>query len=308
MTREFELIDSIKDLFSDIGGDFVGIGDDCAIIPTANFPNLVITTDALVEGVHFASPLRNYAAVGYKSLAVSLSDIAAMGAEAKYFLLTLSLSPKVGKNDVAALLGGMKRLAKEFNVPLIGGDTTASTAGLVVTTTVIGVPHSKGPILRSGAKSDDWIFVTGKLGGSLSSGRHLTFTPRLREAKHLVDKFDIHAMVDVSDGLASDLGHILTASGLGAILEPQKIPVAADVRANYEDPQKAIKHALCDGEDFELCFTVSEKHGQHLAALGNVLGTPLTYVGRCCKKKGLFFDRGDGHIEKIDWRGYEHQV
>ncbi|MGE0174320.1 MAG: thiamine-phosphate kinase [Oligoflexales bacterium] len=305
--KEFELIDAIKSLFADIKGDYVGIGDDCAVLPSTSRTGFLVTTDALVEGVHFPTSPSDYAALGHKALGVSLSDIAAMGGEAKYFLLTLSLPQTIQSADIGSLLEGMKRLAKTYNVALIGGDTTSSKAGLVITTTVLGVPHPKGPVLRSGAREADWIFVTGRLGGSLPSGRHLTFTPRLHETRYLLDNYSINSMIDISDGLASDLGHILKASDIGAVLDPAKIPIADDVRSAH-DAQSALRHALCDGEDFEVCFTVSEKIGTMLLAAGNVLGTPLTYVGRCCKNKGLFFDRGDGRHEKIDWRGYEHKV
>lgn len=272
-----------------------GIGDDTAVL-AAHPDELLATIDTLMDGVHFITDSTNPEAIGYKALAVSLSDIAAMGGEAETALLSLSIPKQMSSTWIKRLCDGAFELADRFGVTLCGGDTTSWDGPLVVTTAVYGKPHKKGPILRSKAAEGQIICVSGPLGGSLSKGRHLRFTPRLNEVKELMDRCDLQSMVDISDGLISDLGHICKLSQCGALLDRKAIPIHQDVTSDTLD--KAIQAAMTDGEDFELCFTIPESQKQLLKNLS----FKSYIVGRIVEQSGLFWE----DFSPIKLKGYEH--
>jgi thiamine-monophosphate kinase len=282
----------------------IGIGDDCAALRVSPGSELLVTTDMLMEGRHFLAdaPLAD---VGYKCLAVNLSDIAAMAGRPLAAVVAVALPRDRASTTALGLHEGMSRLSKEFDVPLIGGDTNAWDGPLVVSVTVLGESTGRGPVRRNGARPGDAIFVTGPLGGSLL-GRHLCPRPRITEALALHQLVDLHAMIDVSDGLASDLGHILAESGgLGAILDADEIPIHADARAlSARDGLPALEHALGDGEDFELCFTVSSEDADTLQSSPppDVL---LYRIGVIDMGEGLRI-RQEGRVVPCLVRGFDH--
>jgi len=257
--NEFELICRLTRSLPTNSAVVVGAGDDCAVLePGAPDHLLLFKTDAIVEGVHFtaaAAPEK----IGHKALGRCLSDIAAMAGTPTAALVTIGLPRSFKPEVVEAVYSGMNALARRHQVAIVGGETTASPERMFISVALLGwVPRGKG-VLRSGAEADDAIFVTGELGGSLA-GKHLEFEPRLAEARWLAQHFALHAMLDVSDGLAGDLRHILSASRVGAELLATSIPVSreAHLAAKASPSAKpALLAALTDGEDFELLFTVA---------------------------------------------------
>ena len=203
-----------------------------------------------------------------RRLAVNLSDIAAMAGVPRAAVVAVAL-PRADAVAVAqGLYIGMRELAERFGVDLVGGDTNAWDGPLVISVTVLGEPTARGAVRRAGAKPGDAILVTGPLGGSLFAGRHLRPEPRIAEALAVHQIVPIHALIDISDGLSSDLGHILTESGgMGAILDESAIPVHPDAHEmSHSDGTPAVDHALNDGEDFELCMVVSADDAARLLA------------------------------------------
>lgn len=276
----------------------IGIGDDCAVVDTSSAT--LITTDMLLDGSHFILADVGPERVGRKALAVNLSDIAAMGGRPTAAVVGLAL-PRRGANEIGeAIFRGMKPLADEFGVAIAGGDTNTWNGPLVVSVTLLGEAGPHGPILRSGACPGDWLMVTGSLGGSIL-GKHLDFTPRVREARALQDHVRPTSMIDVSDGLAADVGHLAEESGVGFVLVAERIPIADAARQLSGD---AIQHALGDGEDFELAFTVSPEDGKRLLET-QPLGVPVSWVGVCTAESGLNLETA-GRREPLPPIGYTH--
>lgn len=222
------------------------VGDDCAVLPLDAHWDLVLTTDPLICGVHF-TPDTPPEQIGWKAAARVISDIAAMGAEPQYLLINLVAPPEQDFQTLEKIYDGVSKVRKLFDVDLVGGDLAQ---GPVLELHVFGVGRvPKGTaLLRSGARAGDNIYVTGPLGGSFASGKHLSFMPCVKEGRMLRESGVVTAMMDISDGLATDLRHILKASGVGAQLKSAKIPKVG-----------TLEQALFDGEDFELLFT-SPKH------------------------------------------------
>jgi thiamine-monophosphate kinase len=254
----------------------LGLGDDTAALLTP--PLSLITTDMLLEGSCFLLEQAGPRRVGRKALAVNLSDIAAMAGVPVAALVSLGLPRRGGLALAQELYLGMRELADAFGVAIIGGDTNSWDGGLVVSVTLLGQPTGSGPVRRSGAKPGDWLLVTGPLGGSIH-GKHLDFTPRVREAQALHATAELHAMIDVSDGLATDLAHLCTASGCSATLEAQALPIAEAVTA-HPDSRSPLDHALHDGEDFELLVAVSPADGQRLIETQPIAGVQLVKIGQ----------------------------
>jgi len=298
---EFALIDFIRRRASASKAVILGIGDDCAILDGSDGP-LVITTDLIVEGVHFekAVPLRQ---VGWKAAAVSFSDVAAMGLRPEALLCAAALPEGFSMRQAEELLLGINDACAACGVAMAGGDTTSSSGPLTLCTTVTGRGHGLRPVRRSGAKVGDAIAVTGSLGGSIL-GRHLSFRPRIEEGAALNAQFGVHAMIDVSDGLSADLNHILEESGVGAVIEADAVPVSDAARElSRRSGQTPLHHALADGEDFELVFTLDPRDAARLA--GHPLsGAPVTIIGTVIES-GLFLARG-GMREPLRPEGYEH--
>jgi thiamine-monophosphate kinase len=285
----------------------IAIGDDCAVLSIWPGSDLLLTTDMLMDGRHFRLEADGAEAVGYKALGVNLSDIAAMAGVPRAALLAVAL-PRNGAVSVAqGIYNGMRPLADRFGVELAGGDTNAWDGPLVITLTLLGEPTARGPVLRSGARAGDAVLVTGPLGGSLFSGRHLRPEPRIAEALSLHDRAEIHAMIDISDGLASDLGHILDESGgAGAVLDATAIPIHADaLEASRSDGVPPLHHALNDGEDFELCLVVSAADARLL--IDRPPGPARVFlVGEVTEGPGMFVRASGGALESLEPRGFDH--
>ena len=259
---EFDYINWIRGQTQDRDSVPIGIGDDAAAVRIPSADDCLVAVDMLMEGTHFTIPAASADQIGRKALAVNLSDIAAMAGRPQFALVSVALNRRHGSDFAQNLFAGLKQLADEFDVALIGGDTNIWDGPLVISVTVMGETTGSGPITRSGAKEGDWIFTTGRFGGSLV-GKQFTFQPRVHEALELHQAVALHAMIDVSDGLAADLLHILDESKVGAVLNANAVPISAAAQA-ADDGRSPLAHALADGEDFELLFTVAANEGQRL--------------------------------------------
>lgn len=277
--RESELLNHIYQRSRDLAARFpqvaVGPGDDCAAVRTPG--EVLVTVDQLVEGRHFlrGAPVER---IARKAIARSVSDIAAMGGTTQggWALATGAIPPHFDAAD--ALFDAMARWARHWGVPLVGGDiaTTGEGGVMVLTVTVVGTAHAvRGPVLRSGAKAGDWVYVTGRLGGSFGSGRHFSFEPRLAEAAWLCDTlgaggWGLHAMIDVSDGLGRDAARIGVASGV-------KLEIEADLLPRHPGVSE-WRRAVGDGEDYELLFTAAPQ--VEVPEVCPATGTAVTRIGR----------------------------
>jgi thiamine-monophosphate kinase len=258
-----------------------------------------------MEGVDFLWPQASAALIGRKSLAVNLSDLAAMAARPTAAFVSLALPQQRGRAFAEELMSGILALADEYGVTIAGGDTNSWDGPLVVSVTVLGTPFGEQPVLRSGAKPGDWLFVTGACGGSLG-GRHLTFTPRLQEAQRLIELTSLHALIDISDGLAADVHHILEESHVGAVLEAAAIPIHPDVGTS-SDGRSRLEHALSDGEDFELAFTVAAEDGPKLLAVWDH-PTPMTRIGVITAEPGCWLRAANGSLTELPPLGWSHPL
>jgi len=306
--NEFELIEKLTRSLPANKYVVTGSGDDCAVLDLG-LPDklLLFKTDALVEGIHFrtSSPPEK---IGHKALARCLSDIAAMAGTPTAALITIALPKTFDAAFIEAIYSGIGALARKHDVAIVGGETTTNPERILISVALLGlVPRGKA-VLRSGAEAGDAIFVTGELGGSFAS-RHLEFEPRLAEARWLIEHFPIHAMIDLSDGLAGDLRHILKASRVGAELLTTSIPIsrAAKLASKVESSAKPpLLAALTDGEDFELLFTVAGKDAVPLLdAWKKEFKTPLTCIGKITAGEGITL-RDKSGARPLTAHGYEH--
>jgi thiamine-monophosphate kinase len=306
--NEFELIARLTRSLPRNEAVVVGAGDDCAVLDVG-LPDrlLLFKTDAVVEGIHYTSAAPPEK-IGHKALARCLSDIAAMAGTPTAALITIGLPRGFKPEFVERIYAGMNELARQHGVAIVGGETTTNPDCLFISVSMLGsVPRGK-VLLRSGAKLGDAIFVTGELGGSLA-GKHLEFEPRLNEARWLADQFPIHAMIDLSDGLAGDLRHLLNAS-VGAELLKDSVPISRAARqaAKAGDAAKpAFVAALTDGEDFELLFTVASKEAVPLldAWKRQFPGLRLTCIGKIIAGEGIKLRDKTG-VRSLTAHGYVH--
>ncbi|HXV19227.1 MAG TPA: thiamine-phosphate kinase [Candidatus Omnitrophota bacterium] len=298
---EFGFISELKKKLPAGKGVLRGIGDDTAVVRTPKGKDTLFTTDMLVEDHHFRLGEASGFEVGWKALAVNISDIAAMGGVPTFAVVAVGFPQALSAQFARDVYEGLSRCAKAFGVSIVGGDTNASEK-IVVSASLLGEVEKGKAVLRSGAKMGDVIFVSGFLGGSYASRRHLSFTPRLREARFLCKKFKINAMMDLSDGLSSDIRRLTEESGVGAVLSKENIPISRDANG--------LKAALCEGEDFELLFTVSPREAARLtlAAKDSKLA-PFHPVGRIVdKKEGVCLIRDDRAREPLSAEGFDHYL
>jgi thiamine-monophosphate kinase len=307
--NEFALIQRLTRSLPTNPSVVVGAGDDCAVLDVGMPDRLLLfKTDAVVEGVHFASDAPPEK-IGHKALGRCLSDIAAMAGTPTAALITIGLARDFKPEMVEAIYTGMNALARRHQVAIVGGETTSSPERIFISVALLGwVPRGKG-VLRSGAEAGDAIFVTGELGGSLA-GKHLEFEPRLAEARWLAQHFSLHAMLDVSDGLAGDLRHILAASRVGAELLATSIPISREARLAAKagsSAKPALLAALTDGEDFELLFTVACRDAVPLldAWRKQFPKLPLACIGRIKAGEGVTI-RDKHSVRPLTAHGYEH--
>jgi thiamine-monophosphate kinase len=307
--NEFELIGKLTKSLPANKSVVVGAGDDCAVLDFG-LPDklLLFKTDAIVEGIHFQSDTPPEK-IGHKALARCLSDIAAMAGSPTAALVTIALPENFEPARIEKIYDGLNALARKHDVAIVGGETTTNPGRTLISVSLLGhVPRGKAT-LRSGAEAGDAMFVTGELGGSLA-GRHLDFEPRLAEARWLAQHFSIHAMMDLSDGLAGDLRHVLKASRVGAELLTTAIPIsrAAKLASRAETSAKPpLLAALTDGEDFELLFTVASKDAVPLldAWTKQFPKLPLTCIGKIIASEGIHLRDKQG-ARPLNVHGYEH--
>ena len=258
---EFGLIEEIKKRVFMGAETVVGIGDDAAVLTSPREGMyLLLTTDMLIEGTHFDLSRATPYQVGWKALGCGLSDIAAMGGLPMAAVVSLGAKGDMGVDFCRELYRGINDLASRFGCGIVGGDTVRSSQELVISVALIGAVERERVALRSGARAGDGLWVTGRLGGSLK-GKHLSFIPRIKEARFLVERFPVRAMMDLSDGLGSDLFRMAHASRVGFTVEASSIPVDRDALAGV-DEESALRHAIYDGEDFELLFVLPPPCGR----------------------------------------------
>lgn len=296
----------------------VGIGDDCALLDVPKDKQLVTTTDTLISGVHFPEQT-SPEDIAYKSVAVNLSDLAAMGAEPAWVTLALTL-PTIDHDWLKRFSSSFQQQLKCFNVQLIGGDTTKGA--LSITIHAMGFITDKQCMLRSNAKSGDRIYVSGSLGdaalglmllqdNALASTDDEYFVGRLNKPQarvmlgHALAEFS-QCAIDISDGLFADLGHILESSHCGAEIVLNKIPVSIQMKNYLSNTNKTLGiHQLMTGDDYELCFTVSEENEARIKEIADNLDIPLSCIGVITQGEGITF-MNNGKVIFVPQTGFDH--
>jgi thiamine-monophosphate kinase len=300
----------------------LGIGDDAALVAVKSGHELILTTDMSIEGVHFSHRLHPAEAVGHRALARSLSDVAAMGGIPRYLLVSLAISKQVTRDWVFGFYRGMQALARRFGVRLVGGDTALVPGGTFIDVLVAGeVPRGKS-LRRSGARAGDQIFVSGRLGlsalglrllRSKRGGSRLHVTAAAREAVHahlypepqcalgrfLSEHRTASALMDLSDGLSTDLSRLCAASGVGARLWAAKIP-----SPNLPEAADSLQLALHGGEDYQLLFTVPQREASRLPL--KFQGRPLYHLGEIEASKGIKLVMPDGNVHTLEPAGWDY--
>ena len=286
----------------------LGLGDDAAILRTAELGDCVVSVDMLSDHVDFELAEVDPRRVGRKALAVNLSDLAAMASRPLAAVIALTLPRQGAMETAVAMYEGLLPLAEQFDVAIAGGDTNSWDGPLAVSITVLGEVTAHGPLQRGGAKPGDRIVVTGSFGGSIL-GRHFDFLPRVEEALLLNERYELHAGIDVSDGLSLDLNRLAEESGCGAVLRTDAVPIAEDARrlaSKRDDGSTALDHALSDGEDFELILAVSADEAGRMVA-EKPIGVPLTVIGQFVAETGLWQEDSQGARRPLVPRGWQHE-
>jgi len=307
--NEFELIGRLTRSLATNQAVVVGAGDDCAVLDVGLAERLMLfKTDAVVEGIHFAAGTPPEK-IGHKALGRCLSDIAAMAGTPVAALITIALPRKFDPAVIEAVYSGMNTLARRHQLAIVGGETTSNPERMLLSVAVLGFVARGKALLRSGAEVGDAIFVTGELGGSLA-GKHLEFRPRLEQAQWLAQHFSVHSMIDLSDGLAGDLRHVLKASRVGAELLSSAIPISADARRaakSKSSTKPPLLAALTDGEDFELLFTLASRDAVPLldAWRKRFPNLPLSCIGKITAGEGITIKDQQG-VRPLTAHGYMH--
>lgn len=293
---EFGLIKRFRKSIKTDASVVVGSGDDCAVLKLDKNNYQLFTCDMIIEGIDFKKT-DNLRLVGRKALAVSISDIAACAGLPKHALVSLGVSPNMPVAKIDCLAKGLFDLAKKYRINIVGGDISAS-AKLLIDVSMLGIVEKKNLCLRRRARVGDMIMVTGAFGGAIK-GKHLKFIPRLKEARFLVNNFKINSMIDVSDGLIQDLGHILEQSSVGAVLYESQIPLSKEARTPAD--------TLCSGEEFELLFTASRDQAKKIIKLQKNTGYRFSAIGKIMPKAfGLRLINYKNEYAQIKARGFRH--
>jgi len=323
---EVELVELLTSVLGDPGGRIrLPIGDDAAVISVKRGKDLIFTTDSYVEGVHFCADWGNYKEIGYRSMAGALSDVAAMSGQPVAALVSLGLPFIPEARLLESLYSGFDRCARQFGCSIAGGETVSTNADLMITIAVIGEVKKDLALTRSGAAPGDIICVTGKLGRNAaalrclqsSSGnepvvsrmRNVFFGPRPRisESEYLSRKMDVSSMIDLSDGLSTDLGHIAARSNVGAVLYEEALPVAEEaLEVSKLMGEGTLDYALYGGEDYELLFTIRGGMNEAIKKeFSNKFGIALTVVGEVIES-GLFIEGPNKVRTALVPGGFDH--
>jgi len=304
--KEFEFIEWIRgQSHLDPAVVPVGPGVDTAVVMCGN-EKVMITVDQLLDGVHFKLLEAGAKATGGKAMARSLSDVAAMAALPLGAVVSVALPKGMAREDAEDLYSGMRKVGEKFRCPIVGGDVGVWPGPLAIGVTIFARPAGIRPVLRSGAKVGDAICVTGSFGGAWKTTRHLKCIPRIHEARILASRHELRSMIDVSDGLASDLGHICKSSCVGAEINAAAVPIHADAKNDPSDPT-GLRGALSDGEDYELLFTLPPN--QAAALVGDQpLTVRVSRIGTIVAGEGMTLIRPDGQRESLAPRGWEHKT
>ncbi len=305
----------------------VGIGDDAAVLKGNSEKYILISTDAFVEDVHFRTSYCSFFEIGWRIAAANISDIAAMGGRPKQLFVTIALPGGITLQQVEQLYEGLNQLAEQFQVTVAGGDTVASPGGLFISVTITGEVNPTRLKLRSGARPGEGIFVTGCLGLSklgldvlnaqdlarekfpVAVAKHLTPTPRVREVNFLVERIPVSAMIDISDGLASEIYHICTPSGVGARLQPELLPVHPELNLAVQITRTDVsEYLLRGGEDFEILFTAPLEATQDLVgAFKRTFDLDLSCVGETTESSGgIVLVTGGSRTLPLPGQGFDH--
>ena len=324
---EFGFIKRFSGMFDDLlGPGSTGIGDDCAVIPVEGDSELVVSTDMLVEDVHFLRDKISPYDLGYKSLAVNLSDIAAMGGSPVASFLSLAIPDDLDLEYMDSLLDGYHDLSRKYAVPLMGGDTTRSSDKLVVSVTILGRVAKGKARLRSGAQSGDIVAVTGKLGDSAAGlhillndmgctganeqlvAKHTKPEPCVKEGIWLAAQNGVNGMMDVSDGIASDIRHILNRSGKGAVIDLNKLPLSEELKQCCSMRQlNPYDFATSGGEDYCLLLTVNRADFDSVAeAFTREFFTTLYPIGQITDGSDLTWLKDGKALAEGPGKGYSH--
>jgi thiamine-monophosphate kinase len=302
---EDELVERLLPKSEPKSGVVLGAGDDCALVQGKRGLLNLLKTDCLVEGIHFAK--KTWAElVGWKAMTRPLSDFAAMSGVPRFALVTLIVPADREVSWVRQLYRGIEKAARKFEVAVVGGETSGIKGPAVISITVTGFVEKGRWVSRAGGKVNDEIFVTGRLGGSIRGG-HLKFVPRIAESRWLTQNFKIHAMMDLSDGLGTDLPRLARASKVGFEIDPKKLPL---------NPGCTIRQAISDGEDYELLFAIAPKDSRSLLSRWEKKfpNLPLTRIGRLNRRNaargaseaGLSKSKIENRKSKELPRGYLH--
>lgn len=299
---ELDLIRWIRGRIGKRGGRIVvDSGDDAAVLKVGR-GNLLFKTDSVIDGVHFDSRTAPPEDVGHKALARCLSDIAAMGCYPTFAVVALMVPRNARQSYLKRVLAGLERTAKLYRTPVVGGDVKSHPGKLAISVALLGETRGLRPVRRSGARVGDAVAVTGPLGGAILS-KHLRFTPRVWEGIELNRRFELHSMIDISDGLSTDLGHLCEESGVGAVLFDDRIPVTpAARRLARRDGRTPLDHALSDGEDYELLFTLPPMEAVRMekSRRGRV-------IGEISAIEGMYLRGQDGSLREFEPGGWEHR-
>jgi thiamine-monophosphate kinase len=316
---EFGLIDRIARQVHNTPSVVLGIGDDAAALLPAPGTLTLVTSDMLLEGVHFDLSFTDPQSLGRKSLSVNLSDLAAMGAQPRQFLLSIALPVGLSLEIIDGFMTGVLEQAERFGATLVGGDTCASLSGLVISITAMGEQVPQRVVKRSGARAGDLTCVTGTLGDSAAGlkalrkgiregflvSRHLDPQPRVAAGVALAEAGLVSAMIDVSDGVLGDLGHICELSGVGARLQLGQLPFSQEYRAACAGDD-LYGLALSGGEDYELLFCVPEANRGKAAQLVESLGVQFTVIGEVVAGGGIELMLPGGGSYTPKGQGFDH--
>ncbi|WP_026673325.1 thiamine-phosphate kinase [Alkalihalobacterium bogoriense] len=325
MKDEFEFIKRITPAKKNQQSITVGIGDDAAVYEAKQGFEQVVCVDTMVEGIHFRKDTLLPKHIGYKALAINISDLAAMGAVPLYYLVSIAIPPHWSDNEIDDIYRGMTQLAENYKMDLLGGDTVSTDDKLVISVTALGHVEKGSALLRSHAKPDDIVFVTGVVGHSAAGldllfkhGVHAKFTPneKVLVGKHQMPMPQIEAgrcfissqlrmaLNDISDGVASEAHEIAEASEVTLLIEADKIPTGMELECYSREKQ--LEYALFGGEDFQLIGTVQQKEWQRLNDTCEKHGIILTAIGYVEEGEAGVFLMDNGKKRKVDKKGYNH--